>query len=274
MVSGDSFKELSEKELKINYETDDITQKYRDLASRLNINDYLGYTEEIRQKGYFDDEVRTQYSFSGTFHFVLSIKVSDKSDFIPIVFGVGGSNGKATDEVARDVVQKVLSVEEVAKGIQSSNKINYTFLDFVSDVAKMKRERGEKVNDIPRISFVTQIDENDKFSISDKRIIAQKEEGQLWFQPLGKDDTETDFSELLISKGNRVPFAEYMSRVYNEKGGLGISKLYYTIISLDSNFENSGRLSRFMVISSNEKEASFFIVWLIESYHKRRRKSI
>ena len=226
-------KELSEifedlVQLKINYKTDDFAKKYLEVSRKINVNDYLEYTDDTRK------------DFSGIWHFVLNIKVSDKSDFVPFASALGtGENGNKAQSIADSFMLK--------------NEIRYNFVDFVSDVATVLNNN----KDVPRLSFSTCINKRGLFQIRDTRRFKSKIIGKQWFKPLKTDYTEEDFMSIIRRGGENHSFAKNLSLAYYNE--LGIRKLYFTIITLDSNYDSSGRLTQFMVITSKPKEASFFI---------------
>ena len=90
--------------LAVNYGQDDIAREYRKVSGRCNVNDYIQYEPRPGK----------------TIHFVLNIMVSDKSTFVPFVFGVGEINGT--------------SVNELAKKILRENAIEYNFSEFIGEL--------------------------------------------------------------------------------------------------------------------------------------------
>ena len=211
--------------LAVNYGQDDIAREYRKVSGRCNVNDYIQYEPRPGK----------------TIHFVLNIMVSDKSTFVPFVFGVGEINGT--------------SVNELAKKILRENAIEYNFSEFIGELLAENKDFKE----LPRVSIKTKVDrETLSLSVEDVKRFATKEEGKLWFNPHEKDKSIENAKEILCNrKDGKKTFAEVMAMKYNEF--FSVSELCFRLISIDSSFADSGRLSQIMVVSPDDEEISFFL---------------
>lgn len=219
------FKDLVK--LDINYNLDDFARKYRDISSKINIDDYFNYND-LRKN-----------IFSGICHIVLNIRVSDNSDFVPFTSAMGFYNNIDAKHIADSLMQK--------------NIIKYNFVDFVADIVSKMNDN----NDIPRLSFSTHIDNSGIIQLKGTKRFKIKNTITPWYKPSSCDFENEDFMSIIPQDRLENSFVKVISQAYFDD--LGLKTLYYTIISLDSNFNKTGRLTQIQIISSNEDEASFFL---------------
>lgn len=218
--------------LHINYGTDDITKSYQKVSKEIDLNEFFEYSNEIRIKN----------GYSGVFRFVMNVMVSAQSDFIPFVTAIDSNSAKEGDN----------KCDNKADQLQNNNDIQYNYSDFVSDFVS-------EVNsglDISRFNFATSFNSRGELCVSKTRRVGKVLPGEYWFIPNDNSDIKGEnFGDFIKSRGGSKTFVNIVSKAYYPR----IKELYYTLINLDSSFDESGRLTRIMIASSNENEATFFL---------------
>lgn len=222
------FDEL--RELRINYGTDSLYEKYLEVSSKINIEKYVNYSE-VRVDDFKDD----------VFHIVLSVKVSDETPFIPFI-SVLGPNQKELEELARRL-QK-----------EGKERIHYNYSSFLESIEAAK-ERS-----VMRVSFKTTCG-SQSFTVSECRMIQMTpSKVSLWFESQEKDDceesTESLFKKFLLQDGGNGCFAYEIAKEYYR---LGIKELFFSIYSFDASFDGKGCLTRIMLIGTDSNECTYYL---------------
>lgn len=134
--------------------------------------------------------------------------------------------------------------------------ITYNYSSFLEDI---EREQNRM---LMRLSFDTSYTYNNdgaEFSITNERIIGlERSKEKLWFEQqetdLQKKDIGDQMSKYLLCDGS---FAKQISKEYAEK--FGVNDLHFSIFSMDANYNESGFLTRLMLIGTNAAEFDFYL---------------
>lgn len=242
----DTFKDL--RDLPIDYSSANFTNNYWQIALDIDIDKYLGYSNEHKQYMPLHPE-------SNIFHIILSVKVSEDSDFIPF-FSLMDSTG-TVDETVRQNVNR-----------NGKSDIKYNYSEFLSDFKTFNKKYGGLDAEVPRCSFTV---EQTKKEITDFCFISKIPNQGFWFEEnpntdknvseLNKDGNGTgdkalqELNDKLL--GQEPSFVKFFSDYYKKQ--YGVDKLKYSFFNMDADFKSDECLTRLMIISTDKDEATYFM---------------
>lgn len=218
--------------MSINYGTDSLLDKYRELSKRVSIEDFINY-REIKYNSKYSSDV---------LHVVLSVKVDEDTPFIPFVSILGAESKQNT------LLKMIKNLQ--SQGVQ---RISYNYASFIDDLEK------EQKRTLKRISFKIEKKDN-SYCIANAHIINKfVNPDKLWLE--AQDDDlqgvyyDNLMSDFLLRDG---VFAKEISKEYFDTFK-EITELYFTIFSLDTNFDGKNCLTKLMLISTSPEECEFFV---------------
>ncbi len=217
-------------EFSIDFRTESLYEKYKEFSQKINIEDFVQYKDIKNKSKDFSKEI---------FHVVVCVKVSNDTPFIPFI-SVLGEDQEGLENMARELQRK------------GSGRISYNYSSFLEDIEK---QQGRK---LMRLSFDT-LFENHNISISNARIIPQEiSKEKLWFEKQEEDvrgdNIDAQVFELLSADGS---FAKELARAYFDK--FGMRKIYFSIYSMDSDYNGRSFLTRVMLIGTSSRECEFYL---------------
>ncbi len=217
-------------EFSIDFRTESLYEKYKEFSQKINIEDFVQYKDIKNKSKDFSKEI---------FHVVVCVKVSNDTPFIPFI-SVLGEDQEGLENMARELQRK------------GSGRISYNYSSFIEDIEK---QQGRK---LMRLSFDT-LFENHNISISNARIIPQEiSKEKLWFEKQEEDvkgdNIDAQVFELLSADGS---FAKELARAYFDK--FGMRKIYFSIYSMDSDYNGRSFLTRVMLIGTSSRECEFYL---------------
>ena len=220
--------------MSINYGTDSLLDKYRELAKDIDIEELVNYGK-VKNKN-------AKYA-SGILHVVLSVKVDDTTPFIPFV-SISGPN--------QDDLKKMV------KNLQSQGtaRINYNYSEFVDDLEKAENRQ------LKRISFEIHR-KNGKYFLVNGRLISEHDNpDKLWLEAQDDDEKGRQVNSLMChlfasKNGKRKPFAKEIAKEYYDT--IKVEKLCFSIFSVDVNYDGGKCLTKLMLISTTPNEIDFYL---------------
>ena len=238
------------KELSLDYDSADILREYRQIAAKVDIDDFLGYSNKRNPRP-------NEISERSIFHIILSVQVSERSDFVPF-YSILNWNSRFDANQRKEVLKL------------GEDRIRYNYSDFLSGFMRnFNAQFGcEKNMEVPKCAFTVEASSK---TISDLRFLPCITNQALWFYNQEDDITESKLeakasglgqSALSVLKEELFPeeestFVQVLSDYYKDAG-----PLRFSFYNLDSDFKDSAScLTRLMIISSsNEKdEATQFL---------------